>query len=94
MFFIFVHQIQPMAKDTQILLKTDDRIMAEDISSLLEESEIFTLLRSDNPASSVMGMYVGVNPPEGITMIVNVEEYPKAKEIIQNSHFAEVVQLF
>jgi len=82
-----------MAQDTQILLKTDDRVMAEDIRSLLEESDIFTLLRSDNPASSVMGVYVGVNPLEGITMIVNVDEYLKAKEIIQNSPFAPVVQL-
>lgn len=82
-----------MAQDTQILLKTDDRLMAEDISSLLEKSGIFTLLRSDNPASSVMGAYVGFNPLEGITMIVNVDEYAKAKEIIQNSPFAEVVQL-
>jgi len=82
-----------MAQDTQILLKTDDRIMAEDIRSLLEESDIYTLLRSDNPASSVMSFYGGINPLEGITMIVNVDEYLKAKEIIQNSPFAEVVKL-
>lgn len=80
-----------MAEDTQILLKTDDRMMAEDIRSLLEESDIYTLLRSDNPASSVMGAYVGFQPMEGITMIVNIDEYDKAREIIENSPFKEVV---
>ncbi len=82
-----------MAQDTRILLSTDDRVMAEDIKSLLIESEIYTLLRSDNPASSIMGAYIGVNPLEGITMIVNVDEYEKAKKIIQTSLFAEVVKL-
>lgn len=82
-----------MVQDTRILLTTDDRVMAEDIRSLLIESDIYTLLRSDNPASTVMGFYVGVNPLEGITMMVNEDEYQKAKEIIQTSHFADVVKL-
>ena len=80
-----------MAKDTKILLKTDDRMMAEDIRSLLEESDIYTLLRSDHPASSAMGAYVGFQPMEGISMIVNIVEYDKAREIIENSSFKEVV---
>ena len=80
-----------MAEDIQILLKTDDRMMAEDIRSLLEESDIYTLLRSDHPASSVMGAYVGFQPMEGITMMVNTDEYDKAKEIIENSLFKELV---
>lgn len=80
-----------MAEDIQILLKTDDRMMAEDIRSLLEESDIYTLLRSDHPASSVMGAYVGFRPMEGITMIVNIDEYEKAKEIVENSPFNELV---
>ena len=82
-----------MANDTQALLKTDDRIMAEDIKSLLEESEIYSLLQSDNPASSVMIAYAG-STQEGITIIVNSDEYAKAKEIIQNSPFLDVVSLF
>ena len=82
-----------MANDTQALLKTDDRVMAEDIKNLLEESEIYTLLRSDNPASSVMTAYVG-STYEGITIIVNSDEYVKAKEIIQNSPYGDVVSLF
>lgn len=79
-----------MANDTQALLKTDDRIMAEDIKSLLEESEIYSLLRSDNAAGSIMTAYVG-SALEGITIIVNTDEYLKAKEIIQNSPFVDVV---
>lgn len=82
-----------MANDTRPLLKTDDRIMAEDIKSLLEESEIYSLLRSDNPASSIMTAYTG-SALEGITIIVNSDEYIKAKEIIQNSPFLDVVSLF
>lgn len=81
-----------MANDTQALLKTDDRIMAEDIKSLLEESEIYSLLRSDNPAASIMTAYTG-STLEGITIIVNKDEYLKAKEIIQNSPFIDVVSL-
>lgn len=82
-----------MENDTRILLKTDDRIMAEDIKSLLEESAIYTLIRSDNPASSIMGAYMGSRPAEGLSMFVNLDEYEKAREIIANSPFAEVVTL-
>lgn len=81
-----------MANDTQALLKTDDRIMAEDIKSLLEESDIYSLLQSDNPAASVMTAYAG-STYEGITIVVNSDEYVKAKEIIQNSPFIDVVSL-
>lgn len=82
-----------MVNDTKALLKTDDRIMAEDIKSLLEKSLIYSLLRSDNPASSVMTAYVG-STYEGITIIVNTDEYIKAKEIVQNSPYGDVVSLF
>ena len=83
-----------MAEDPRFLLKTDDSIMAEDIKRFIEESNIYTLIQNDKPASSVMGGYVDFNPMEVSTIIVQVLGYSKAKEIIQNSPFAEVVQLF
>ena len=38
--------------DLRILVSIEDRVIAEDIQNMLEESEIYTLLVSDNPASS------------------------------------------
>jgi len=43
--------------DLRVLLSTEDRIVAENIQSILEEHDIYTMLVSDNPASSVIGIY-------------------------------------
>ena len=43
-----------MNNDLTILLEIDDRVIAEDIQVLLEDSQIYSLLVSDNPASSVL----------------------------------------
>ena len=49
-----------------LLLSTEDRGIAEEIKSLLEESEIYTMLVTDNPASSYLSTYFGLNPIESI----------------------------
>ena len=48
--------------DLRLLLSIDDRVIAEDLQNILEESEIYTMLVSDNPASSVLSSYMGLNP--------------------------------
>lgn len=75
--------------DTKVLLSTSDRIMAEQIQILLEASEIYTVLVSENPASSVMGAFLGSNPFETIHLEVSKSDYQKAIEILSDSPFKE-----
>lgn len=77
--------------DIRLLLSIEDRIIAEDIQSFLEESEIYTLLVSDNPASSVMSTYMGLNPTESIDVQINVNDYQRAVELLNDSPYRELV---
>lgn len=82
-----------MAKDDlRLLLSLEDRIIAEDIQSLLEESEIYTMLVSDNPASSIMTTYTGFNPAESIGIQINKEDYQRAIDILIDSPYKELVE--
>ena len=74
-----------MDNDLTILLETNDRVIAEDIQSLLEHSQIYSILDSDNPASSVLNAYSGFNPMENISIQINKNDYQKAVDIIDNS---------
>ena len=78
--------------DLRILLSIEDRVLAEDIQSLLEESGIYTMLVSDNPASSVLGSYMGLNPTESIDIQINIEDYRRAIEILTDSPYKEIVE--
>ena len=81
-----------MAKeDLRLLLSIEDRIIAEDIQGLLEESEIYTMLVSDNPASSIMTSYTGFNPAESIGIQINKEDYQRAIEILNESPYKGLV---
>ena len=77
--------------DLRLLVSIDDRIIAEDIQSILEESDIYTMLVSDNPASSVMNSYMGSNPTESIDIQINIEDYQRAIEILIDSPYKELV---
>ena len=77
--------------DLRLLLSIDDRVLAEDIQSLLEESDIYTMLVSDNPASSVLSSYMGSNPTENIDIQINIEDYQRAIEILTNSPYKDLV---
>ena len=77
--------------DLRLLLSIDDRVIAEDIQSVLEESEIYTLLVSDNPASSVLNIYMGSNPTESINIQINKMDYQRAIEILNDSPYNELV---
>ncbi len=73
------------------LLTIDDRILAEDIQRLLDDSGIYTLLVSDNPASSVMTAYTGLNTSERIEIQINKLDYQQAIKILHNSPYKDLV---
>jgi len=77
--------------DLRLLLSIDERVIAEDIQSILEESDIYTMLVSDNPASSVLSLYMGSNPTESIDIQINIEDYQRAIEILIDSPYKELV---
>ena len=77
--------------DLMLLLSIGDRGIAEEIKDFLEESEIYTMLVTDNPASSFLGTYFGVNPLERIDLQVNKNDYQKAIEILNDSPYKELV---
>lgn len=80
-------------EELKILLTIDDRIIAEDIQNLLEESEIFTILVSDNPASSILTIYSGLNNAESIDIQINNIDYDRAIEILIKSSYKELLDI-
>ena len=78
--------------DLRILLSIEDRIIAEDIQNMLEESEIYTMLVSDNPASSILTTYSGMNPVECIDIQLNKNDYQRAVEILIDSPYKELLE--
>jgi len=78
--------------DLRLLVSIDDRIIAEDIQSILEESDIYTMLVSDNPASSALSSYMGSNPTESIDIQINIEDYQRAIEILIDSPYKELIE--
>jgi hypothetical protein len=58
---------------------------------MLEESEIYTMLISDNPAYSILSTYTGFNPVESIGIQINNEDYQRAIEILNDSPYKELV---
>ena len=71
--------------ELRVLLSTEDRIVAENIQSILEEHDIYTMLVSDNPASSVIGIYMGSSAMEMIDIQINEEDYQRAVEILNDN---------
>lgn len=80
-----------MGSDLKTLLEIDDKIVAEDIQRILEESNIYSILVSDNPASSVLNVYFGSTTIEGIVIQVSRADYPKAIKIICNSCYKDLL---
>lgn len=80
-----------MDNDLTILLETNDMVIAEDIQSLLEDSQIYSMIVSDNPASSVLNIYSGFNPIENVSIKINKNDYQKAVEVINNSAYKELL---
>ena len=80
-----------MESEIITLLRTDDMVVAEDIQRLLEESHIYTLLLSDNPAASAFSAYSGIRPMESITIQINKTDHPQAIEILKGGPYAELL---
>ena len=80
-----------MENDSTILLETSDMVIAEDIKSLLEESQIYSILVSDNPASSILNVYSGFNPAENVSIRINVKDYQQALELLKNSVYKDLL---
>ena len=78
--------------DLKLLITIEDRIIAEDIQSILEEYEIYTILDSDNPASSVISAYSGLNPIESLDIKINVQDFQRAIEILDESPYKELIK--
>lgn len=79
--------------DLRLLLSIEDRVIAEDIQNMLEEFEIYTMLVSDNPASSILTTYLGLNPVESIEIQINKKDYERAIEILIDSPYKELLDI-
>ncbi len=77
--------------DLRLLISTEDRVIAEDMQRVLEEFEIYTMLVSDNPASSFLSTYFGLNPTESIDVQINKNDYQRAIEILNDSPYKELI---
>ena len=76
--------------DTIILLRINDQLIAEEIQRLLEGSGIYSILSSDNPASSIMNAYTGFRPSETVEVVVNKLDYQQAAEILSSSPYRDL----
>ncbi|NCA80227.1 MAG: hypothetical protein EOM76_08610 [Sphingobacteriia bacterium] len=80
-----------MENDSTILLETADMVTAEDIKDLLEGSQIYSILVSDNPASSILNVYSGFNPTENVSIRINIKDYQQAVDVIKNSVYKDLL---
>ena len=78
-------------EESKLLLTIDDRIIIEEIQRILEDSNIFSVVLSDNPASSAMSSLMGSSPLENLDLIVNIEDYDKAVEIVSKSQYEDLI---
>jgi hypothetical protein len=77
--------------DLKVIAEIADRSVAEDIQMILEESGIYSILDSDNPASSMINVYSGLNPFENISLRVNRNDFDKAAEVLGNTQYHDLV---
>ncbi len=78
-------------EDSKLLLTIDDRIIIEEIQRILEDSNIYSVVVSDNPASSAINSIMGSSPLENLDLIVNIEDYDKAVEILSKSQYEDLI---
>jgi len=79
--------------DLRLLLSIEDRVIAEDIQNMLEESGIYTMLVSDNPASSILTTYSGLIAVECISIQINKDDFEQAIEILIDSPYKDLVDI-
>jgi hypothetical protein len=83
---------RPMSnEDSKLLLTIDDRIIIEEIQRILENSNIFSVVFSDNPASSAINAYMGSSPSENLDLIVNIADYDNAAKVLSKSQYKDLI---
>ena len=76
---------------SKLLLSIDNRIIAEEIQRILEDSNIYCVVVSDNPASSAMSSFMGSSPAENLDLIVNIEDYDNAVAILSKNQYKDLI---
>lgn len=79
-----------MESEFKQLLVIGDMIIAEDIKRILEEFQVYSILTSDNAASSYLNTAFGPTISENVTIRVNRYEYVKAVEILSNTQYSDL----
>ena len=74
-----------------VLLMADNMIVAQDIKQYLEEKGVYTLIESDNPASSVMNVYTGMNAIESISIKIVASEFARAIKLLEASPYSDYI---
>ena len=77
--------------DLITLVEIEDKFIAEDIQQLLEDYQIYSVLISDNPASTVLNVYSGFAPIENISIRINKIDYLKDTEIMTKSEYKDLL---
>ena len=78
-------------EDSKLLLTIDDRIIIEEIQRIIEDSNIYSVVVSDNPASSAINSFMGSSPSESLALIVNIEDYENAVEILSKTQYKDLI---
>lgn len=78
--------------EIMLLLSIEDRIIAEEIQGILDQSKIYTTLISDSPASSVLNAYTGFNPMERIDILINKIDFQQAIEILNTGPYSDLIK--
>ncbi len=78
-------------QEIKSLLQVNDKVIAEEIKRILEESGIYSLLDSANPASSFNSVYMGSVASDDITIKVNEDDYLKAVEIAEEHGYKDLL---
>ncbi|MBN2519901.1 MAG: DUF2007 domain-containing protein [Bacteroidales bacterium] len=72
------------------LVKVNDKAIAEEIQHVLQETGIYSILKSDHPASSALSMYVGNNVFETISVYVTKDNSFRASQILENTPYYQL----
>ena len=78
-------------EDSKLLLTIDDRIIIEEIQRILEDSNIYCVVVSDNPASSAINSFMGSTPSENLDLILNIEDFDNAVDILSKSQYKDLI---
>jgi len=74
------------------LLQIDNIVLARDIQNYLREKGINSIIESDNPASSVMNVYTGMNVIETISVFVKESDLNSALQILKGSPYQDFIE--